>query len=207
MRRLGIVLPVLLACGAVSARADKLLVPTAKQAVELANQKIDASARNHILIIEGDHSDSDMRPRQWDITFYDTAKKHGGVLVRVKDGAVVSTSRSVRLFDDARMSRFERNFSGYDNSEVMNASRWRMDSDEVITKALRHPSLKQVQATEVRLTLRKLSDGDVPPVWHVKVRARQLDKPKRDRWVGYEEFNADYGELLVDQLRVDRLVR
>jgi hypothetical protein len=184
--------------------ADRIpTLPTAKQAVQAANLKLDPGARNQVVIIEGRNSDTDLRLRQWDMTFFDTNKLGGGAIVRVKDGAVVGKSTSVRMFDDARWNRFGRNFTGYEDSEIINPSRWRIDSDEAIKSALGNSKLTGWQVTQAIVTLRKLSDGDVPPVWRIKLRARPVSNPRRERWVGYLQFNGETGELLRDELRIE----
>lgn len=192
--------------GVVTAWADtKLVLPSAKQAVEMVNTQINATTRNQIVVIEGSDSNTDLRPRRWDITFYDAGELNSGLLARVKDGALVSKSTSVRMFDDARWNRFTRNFSGYHDTEVINPARWLYDSDAIIKSALAHPKLAGLQVTALRLTLRKLSDGDVPPVWRVMLRARSPMNPRRDRWIGHLQFNAENGQLLADELRVEQL--
>ncbi len=204
MRSLILFLGILLA--GTMARADRgISLPTAKQAVELVNTQLNVIARNQVVVVEGSDSNTDLRPRKWDITFFEAGEMNGGILVRVKDGAFVSKSTSVRMFDDARWNRFTRNFSGYEDTEVIKPARWLVDSDAAIKSALAHPKLAGLQVTAVRLTLRKPSDGDVPPVWRVKLRARSPQTPRRDRWVGHLEFNAENGQLLADELRVEQL--
>ena len=194
-----------LAWAAHDARAIDL--PTAKGALALANAKVDTNAQNQVIVIEGNRSDSDLRPRQWDITMFDTNRVNNGLLVRVKDGAVVSQSGSVRMFDDAHWNHFDRNLSGYSTKEIVNLKRWKLDSDQILRVAQTHPKLAGLQVMEVVLTLRKASDGDVPPVWRIKVRARPQNNPRREGWIGYLEYNAENGELLGDELYTGSLLR
>jgi hypothetical protein len=182
-------------------------LPTAKQAVALANAKVNLNTRDLVISIDGTDSDSDLRPRQWDITFYDDKRMQGGTLVRVKDGAAVSKSASVRLFDDARWSRFGRNFTGYDASEIINVGRWSLDSDKTLSSALAQPELEGLQVTSIKLLLRKPSDGDVAPVWWIHLRARSIKNPKYECWIGYLQFDAETGKLLADELRTESLPR
>jgi hypothetical protein len=198
----GFVLVVLRATGALA-----VTVPTAKQALEVANLQIATNAQNQVIMMEGTRSDSSLSPRQWDITFFDTNRVNDGLMVRVKDGAVVNKSGSLRMFDDPRWSRFGRNFAGYYPDEVIKLKRWKLDSDQIVRTAQAHPKLTSLQVTDVVLLLRKSSDGDVPPVWRIKVRARPPQKPSRESWVGYLEYNAETGELLVDELRVEGLTK
>lgn len=181
--------------------------PTAKQAVALANAKVDAAIRDHVILLEGKDSDSSLRPRVWEVTYYDHQRWQGGTVVRVKDGAAVSVGPSVRLFDDARVKRFGRNFTGYDKEEIMDVGRWVMDSDKVVAAALAHPRLAGLQVTAVMLRLAKPSDGAVPPQWRVSLRARAAANPTRERWVGHLYYNAETAELVAELLNVDPLRR
>jgi hypothetical protein len=158
-------------------------------------------------LIEGTDSDSNLVPRLWDITLFDTNRVNYGLIVRVKDGAVVSKSGSLRLFDDAHWSHFGRNFSGFYREEIINPKRWKLDSDQIVRAVQAHPKLAGLQVTQVVLTLRKVNDGDVPPVWRIKVRARPQQNPKRESWAGFLEYNAETGELLADELRVEGLLK
>ncbi len=54
------------------------------------------------------------------------------------------------------------------------------------------------------MVLRKPSDGNVPPSWRLRLRARPSDNPSRERWIGYLQYNAETGELLADELTVGR---
>lgn len=187
-----------LAVGAVNAVEQV----TAKQAVTLANQQVDEHVHNQVLLVEGRQSDSQLRPRVWDVTLYDHKRANGAAVLRVKDGAVTSLTGSVRLFDDARWSRFGRNFTGFHVDEIMQWSRWSMDSDQAIAKAVADPRLSAYEVTGVVLQLRKLSDGNVPPVWRVKVRARPKANAAGERWVGYIQFDAETGSVIKNELRV-----
>ncbi len=177
-------------------------VPAAKQALALANEKVDAEVQDRVIRLIGKMSDSNLRPRLWEITLYDTTRLNDGVQVRVKDGAVASVSSSVRMFDDGRWKNFSRNFSGYWPGEVIDVGRWAVDSDQVVNTARTHPKLAGYELTEVSLVLRKLSDGDVPPHWRIRLRARPADNPTRERWVGYLQYNAETGELLKEELTI-----
>ncbi len=175
---------------------------TAKQALNLANQQVPDYAQNQVLSIEGYNTDSALRPRVWDITLYDHKRFNGGLVVRVKDGAVVSKTGAVRLFDDARWTRFGRNFSGYDPAEIVRLARWALDSDQVVAKVVALPRLSDYEVTALTFVLRKPSDGNVPPVWRIKVRARLKTKASSEGWVGYLQYNAESGELIKDELSV-----
>jgi hypothetical protein len=182
-------------------------LPTAKEAKELANSRFVSGAQNQVIRIIGTYSDGDLKPRRWDVTLFDGRRGHNATVVRVRDGVVVSATGSIRLFDDARWSHFGRNFTGYDPDEVINQQRWKLDSPEALTRVLSLPALANVQVTEVVMTLRKLSDGDVPPVWRIALRARSRAVPRRQAWIGYVDLNAETGDILANETRVGKLVR
>jgi hypothetical protein len=182
-------------------------IPAAKACVKIAQHQVEPAARANLVLIEGRDSDSNLQPRRWDITFYDPHRLNGGVVVRVKDAAVTSVSTSIRMLDDGSWSRFERNFTGYKAEEVIPSARWKLDSDQAIAKVVGLSRLANIQVTETRVSLRKLSDGDVPPVWRVSVRGRHRNNPSNERWLGSVQINAETGETLADDLRLDRLKR
>jgi hypothetical protein len=182
-------------------------LPTAKEAKELANSRFVSGNQNQVIRVVGSYSDSDLKPRRWDITFFDGRRGHNASVVRIKDGVVISSTGSIRLFDDARWSHFGRNFTGYDADEVINQQRWKLDSPEALNRVLSLPALANVQVTDVVMTLRKLSDGDVPPVWHITLRARSRAEPRRQAWIGYVDLNAETGDVLANEARVGKLVR
>ncbi len=189
------------------AQADAIKVSTAKQALALANGSVDDQVRDQLLVMEGTRSDTSLQPRQWDITLFDTGRANGGTMVRVRDGAVMSVGASIRMFDDARWKKFGRNFTGYEESEVINMGRWGVDSDRLIAIIRDLPKMSNVQITEVRMTLRKLSDGDVPPIWTAQLRARPKHNPSRERWIGRLQVDAETGVVLVDNVNVDILLK
>ena len=186
----------------VAFRGEAAELPSAKQALALANEQVDADVKDQVVVMVGVNSDSDLRPRVWEIVLYDPNRINDGVKLTVKDGAVTAISSSLRMFDDGRWKSFSRNFSGYWPEEIINVGRWAKDSDAIIEAVKSHASLAEYAVTELQFNLRKLSDGDVPPAWRVRVRARPKDNAFREHWVGYLQFNADTGELLRDELTV-----
>jgi len=199
MKRFSILVAVVLAVGMTEAFAE---APSARKALDLANQRVTDGARGNVLWMEGTISDLNLRPRQWEITFYDPERLNAGTMVRVKDGQVVRVGGAVRLFDDARWKRFGRNFSGYNLEEIINLNRLRFDSDAIVAKVITHNRLADYQVVGVQLILRKPSDGDVAPTWRVRVLARPKTEGARDRWVGNLTYHAESGELLRDDLAI-----
>lgn len=175
---------------------------TARQAMNLANQRVTDAAQNNLIWIEGTHSDVNLRPRIWEVTFYDPARLNAGTMVRIQDDQVLKVGGAVRLFDDARWTRFGRNFTGYHVNEIISLKRWNVDSDAIVQKASSHPRLSGYEVVGVRLLLRKPSDGDVAPNWRVTIRARARDRDSGARWIGSLTYNAETGELLRDDLAV-----
>lgn len=190
---------------AMSLGAGAVEVLTAKQALAKANARVEKEVRDQLIVVQGEQSDTLLRPRVWDITLFDPSRTHRAAVVRVKDGEAVSVVSGLRLFGDARWSRFGRNFSGYEAGEIIDPSRWALDSDKVIALAVRCPKLDGLEVTAVRLSLGKASDGNVPPLWEIALCARLKSDPRRERWIGYLRYNAETGDLLADELRVDRL--
>ena len=182
-------------------------VPTAKKALELANAKFQSGSQNQVIRMEGAETDSDLRPRQWDVTFYDSNRANNGTVIRVKDGVVISIGGAMRIVDDARWSRFFRNFSGYDAAEVFNLARWKLDSTDALAKVAALPGMNNVQITDAKMVLKKLSDGDVPPIWQVRVKARSRSKPSLEAWVGGAELSAETGEILKNEIHLARLTK
>jgi len=182
-------------------------LPTARQAVDIANKRMSPQAQNQVLRIEGRHSDPELRIRQWDVTFYDNTRVNNGLTVRVEDGQVTGESSPLRMFEDGTWGHFDRNFTGFSNKEVINLSRWKIDSDTALTKVLKLPKISEVQVTDVRMVLRKLSDGDVPPVWRIHLRARSKTDPSHETGIGYADLNAESGEILSNETRAGKLLK
>jgi hypothetical protein len=182
-------------------------VPTAKRVADLVNARSPSAPPNQLIRMEGRDADSDGRPRQWDVTVYDPKRGNRGTVLRYRDGVLISEGGAVRLLDDARWSRFGRNFSGYDLGEIIGVKRWKLDSTDAVARVAALPGMATVQLADVRMTLVKLSDGDVPPVWRVQVRARSRVAPAREAWVGPVVMSAETGEILRNELRLERLAR
>jgi len=180
-------------------------VPTAKKAADLANSEVKTGDQFRVLRIEGEDTDSDLHPRQWDITVYDAQRGNHATTVRLKDGVTVSVAGAVRVFDDAHWTQFGRNFTGYDPAEIIPLARWKLDSPDVLNHIARLPGMDKVQITDVKMALRKLSDGDVPPIWRVKVKVRSILQPGREGWIGVVELSAETGEVIQNSLRPERL--
>jgi hypothetical protein len=180
-------------------------VPTAQKNADLANTEVKTGGQFRVIRLEGEDTDSDLHPRQWDITVYDTQRGNHATTVRFKDGVAVSLAGAVRVFDDARWTRFGRNFTGYDPSEIIQLARWKLDSPDVLNRIAGLPGMDKTQITDVKMALRKLSDGDVAPIWRVKVKARSKLQPGREGWIGIVELSAETGEVIQNSLRPERL--
>lgn len=180
-------------------------LPTAKKAAEMANARVGGGKQFQVIRLEGSNADSDLRPRQWDVTVYNPANANHAVVIRIKDNAVASETGAVRLFDDARWTSFGRNFTGYDLKEILTQSRWKLDSTDALRKIAGQEFMSQLQLVDVKMELRKLSDGDVPPVWRVSLRARLKAQPGREAWIGSVDLNAETGELLKNETHPDKL--
>ena len=188
-----------------SVSAQVVSQPTAKKAGEMANAQVNKGGDNRVIRLEGENSDSDLRPRQWDVIVYDPTRTNHGTAVRIKDGVAISLAPSVRMFDDASWGHFGRNFTGYDIGEVINLKRWKLDSTDAVAKVTAMPGVTAVQITAVKLTLSKLSDGDVAPVWQVKIKGRLRADPRRELWIGSVELSAETGEILKNNINIERL--
>lgn len=182
-------------------------VPAAKKALEIATVKFAAGSTNQAIRLEGSFSDSDLQPRQWDVTFYDAKRSNKGAVVRVKDGAAISIGSAVRIVDSARSDELLRNVTGYDPKEVINLKRWKFDSTEVLTKIGAQAGMDKVQITDVKMELQKLSDGDVAPVWSVRVKARLRSQPSHEGWIGSVVLSAETGEILKNDTNIDKLAK
>ena len=132
---------VMLACGMTMPGVWAGTVPTAMKAAELADNEVKTGGQFRVVRLEGEDTDSDLRPRQWDITVYDTIRGNHATTVRVKDGVVVSTAGAVRMLDDTRWSQFGRNFTGYDPSEIILFNRWNLDSSDALNKVPALPGM------------------------------------------------------------------
>jgi len=194
-----------MALGTASAAFGAVEVLTAKQALARAQAVVGPAIAPQLISVEGMDSDPQLRMRVWDFTFYEPQRGQRGVVVRVKDAALIGTrGANLRLFEDARWRHFGRNFSGFEPTEVLNLNHWVLDSDRIVANVLSHSRLTGLEVTAVRLWLRKPSDGDVPPQWRVEVRARPRSDPRQEKWIGFLQFSAETGQLLVDELRVER---
>jgi len=180
-------------------------VPTAKKAAEIANTEVKTGGQFRVLRIEGEDTDSDLRLRQWDITVYDAHRGNHATTVRIKDGMVISATGAVRVFDDTRWAKFGRNFTGYDPAEIIQLARWKLDSPDILNKVAALPGMENTQLTDAKMILRKLSDGDVPAIWRVKVKARSKSQPGREGWIGVVELSAETGEVIQNDLHPERL--
>ena len=180
-------------------------VPTAKKVAELANTEINTGGQFRVIRMEGEDTDSDLHPRQWDVTVYDGQRGNHATTIRFKDGVAVSVAGAVRMFDDARWTQFGRNFTGYDPSEIISVSRWKLDSSDVLSRVAGLPGMDKLQITGTKMALRKLSDGDVPPIWRAKIKARSKLQPGREGWIGVVELSAETGEVIQNSLRPERL--
>jgi len=180
-------------------------VPTAKKAADLANTEAKTGGSYRVLRLEGEDADSDLRLRQWDVTIYAADRGNKAVMIRIKDGIVVSTTSAVRMFDDARWTQFGRNFTGYNPSEEIQPTRWKLDSPDVLARVAALPGMEKVQLTDAKMSLRKLSDGDVPPIWRVKVKARSKAQPGREGWIGAVDLSAETAEVIKNDLRPEHL--
>src|SRR5438128_84914 len=113
--------------------------PTARQAVDVAKKRMSPVSQDQVLRIEGRRSDPELRIRRWDITFYDDTRVNNAIAVRVDDGQDTETQVQLRMFENASWDHFDRNFTGFSRKEVIDPARWKVDSDNAVSKVLKQP--------------------------------------------------------------------
>jgi hypothetical protein len=175
--------PSLSAAGRGAAAQPKVL--TAFQARKIADRAVSPDVRDRLLEIWGPRSPVALTPTRWQFIYYDpSAGFHGRKVAVVEDrlGAVESAGPD---WEHLRMLPYE-------EGEVIEPFRLRVDSDRALHIVESKVAWKGVRLSTVTFWLRKDPKQGPAPYWRLRFFA---DKEGYEQDIGYAEVAADTGEI------------
>lgn len=90
----------------------------------------------------------------------------------------------------------------YHESDVLDKSKLKVDSDEALEKAKSQPLLKNITSKASHLTRDR---SDLGPVWIVRLWAAKLNDPNKHVDIGTITFSATDGSMVKSNLGPDRV--
>ncbi|MDR1192385.1 MAG: hypothetical protein LBK60_12105 [Verrucomicrobiales bacterium] len=162
---------------------------TALEAVEIAKKQVNPYAARSLTQIVGKPSTVGQQPVEWQVLFFDPAAEQHGTLVAVSGNAVVSIRDGYTQLDRFRLF-------AYKMEEIIDPSRFKVDSPKLIPILQADASLQSVKITSLGLWLRKDDKSPLAaPVWYVDLYATSA-KGDQEVKFGTAKVDAASGKLL-----------
>lgn len=164
---------------------------TAFELIKAGNAYVGAQSKNKVLQIRSEKSVTALTPDIWYVLYYDPGTFMKSVEVKFGAGKMMKTSHPVRPFQ-----------MPYHESDVLDLSKLKVDSDDALRKAKSQPLLKNITLKASRLTLDR---SDTGPVWKIRLWAAKLSNPGKEVDIGVITLSATDGSIVKSELRPDKV--
>lgn len=188
LKRLPVVVEVMLLFAAVTGFAAQ--EPTAFQLVKDGDRYVGEPSQDKVLEIRSEKSIASLTPSIWTVSYFDPDATSKVVKVKFGAGLKLDVSRPWRPFNSAR------------ESEVLDISKFKVDSDEAIKIATSQQLLSPFTLKYTQLRLAPCADGIV---WRVRLWAAKLGKPDVVMDIGEIYLSPVDGKIVRADLHIERL--
>jgi len=166
---------------------------TAYQAKDVAKREVNDVAKKSLVQIHGKRGAVGVYPLEWEILFYDPYADQDGTKVKVAGNVITQITQGYTQMDKARIF-------AYKQDEILDPTRLKVDSNEIVKILSRSSALNNVKITSVDLSLSKMSKGAMgSAMWSVVMYAK--DSKQEEVEFGKAQINAESGQIL--QLKID----
>ncbi|MDZ4788304.1 MAG: hypothetical protein SH807_05115 [Blastochloris sp.] len=166
---------------------------TAYQAKDVAKREVNDVAKKSLVQIHGKRGAVGVYPLEWEILFYDPYADQDGTKVKVAGNVITQITQGYTQMDKARIF-------AYKQDEILDPTRLKVDSNEIVKILSRSSALNNVKITSVDLSLSKMSKGPMgSAMWSVVMYAK--DSKQEEVEFGKAQINAESGQIL--QLKID----
>ena len=164
--------------------------PTAFQLIKDGNRYVGEPSKDKVLEIISEKSIASLTPSVWTVSYFDPDAISKVVKVKFGAGLKLDVSRPWRPFDSAR------------ESEVLDISKFKVDSNQAIRIATSQLLLSPFTLKYTQLRLAPCADGIV---WRVRVWAAKLGKPDVVMDIGKIYISPEDGKVIRADLHIERL--
>ncbi|MEM9400218.1 MAG: hypothetical protein AAF984_08405 [Verrucomicrobiota bacterium] len=134
---------------------------TALDAYKLAREQVNKLARESLVQIDGKPHSPSILPNEWIILFYDPYADQNGTMVRIAGKTIVEIRDGFMQMGKFRMA-------SYKQEEILDVSKLKVDSDDVLKILRKSPLLTDVKISSLGLWLKKDGKGPLAPsLWYV----------------------------------------
>jgi len=180
-----------------SLRAEE---PSAFDLIKEGNRYVGEQAKDRVVQIRSEKSVGTLTPNIWYVVYYDPTASLKSVEVKFGAGKMLTVKRPLRLLEPV---------TGGD--QPLDRSKLKIDSNQAIEIARKEPLLQNLKITATRLTLDRVGEGVLGQggtgqgVWKVRLWAAKLRDPSRDADIGEVWVSASDGQVVKNDLKIDRV--
>jgi hypothetical protein len=164
---------------------------TALELIKAGDPYVGIQSKDKVLQIRSEKSIASLTPDVWHVVYYDPSTGMKSVEVTFEAGKETDMSHPARPFQ-----------LPYHESDILDRSKLKVDSDVALKKAASQPLLKNLTLKASQLTL---DHSDVGPVWKIRLWAAKLNNPDKQVDIGLITLSATDGSIVKSDLRPDRV--
>ena len=176
------------------AAADESKELAAFQLIKEGNRYLGEESKDKVVQIRSEKSIGSLTPNIWFIVYYDPDAAAKAAEVKFIAGKKAWVHRSPRILELGSRAHLP-----------LNREKMKVDSDKAIETATKEPVLKNLKVLATRLTLERWGEDSDAPAWKVRLWAAKLRNPSRDVDIGEVVISAEDGQVLKDDLHIDRV--
>jgi hypothetical protein len=162
---------------------------TAFELIKEGNRYVGEQCKDKVVEIRSEKSIGSLTPGIWYVVYYDSDATFKATEVKFGAGKKMKVTRPARVIE----------LAGRDN-EMLDRSRFKVDSDKAIKTAAAEPLLKSLTLKATQLWLQHSAEG---PVWKVRLWAAKLQKPNAMADIGDVYVSAENGKVVRSTLHIN----
>ncbi len=164
---------------------------TAFELIKAGDPYLGIQSKDKVLQIRSDKSVAALTPDIWHVTYYDPSAAMKSVEVKFGGGNEMEISHPVHPFQ-----------LPYNERDILNKSKLKVDSDEALKKARSQPLLEKITLKASQMTLDRSDEG---PIWKIRFWAARLSNPDKQVDLGTITISAANGSIVKSDLRPDKV--
>lgn len=164
---------------------------TAFELMKSGNQYVGIQSKDKVVQIRSEKSIATMTPNVWHVDYYDPSTGSKYLEVTFSAGQETDISHPWHPFQRS-----------YHESDVLDRSKLRVDSDAALRTATSQGILKHLTLKASQMTL---DHGDLGPVWKIRLWAAKLNSPDKEVDIGVITLTASDGSVVRSDLHPERV--
>jgi len=161
---------------------------SAFDAIKIADKELNKEAKDRVIEIFGEKSNTSVFPDKWQIIFFDPYAKQDGRMIEVTAGRVTAIQDGYTQLGKFRLA-------AYKPEEVINPGAMKIDSSKILDILKTSTALKDAHITGLRMKLVKPDKSSAIPNWYVVISASSSSTGESGE-VGEATISAATGQIL-----------